>query len=61
MNPQHTKIQAGVFILLLVVLALAWTLSGRQNTWLFILAAVIAVPNSWWVALANKLSKKDKN
>jgi|GEM_PF-4714459 len=60
MNPRHVKIQIGVFIALLVVLALAWTLSGRQSTWLFILAAVIGIPNPWWVALANKLSKKNK-
>ncbi|HWA64559.1 MAG TPA: hypothetical protein VG866_01760 [Candidatus Paceibacterota bacterium] len=61
MNPRHTKIQAGAFIAMLVVLAVAWALSGHQNTWLFVLAAIIGVPNPWWVALANKLSKKSKD
>lgn len=42
------KIQIAVFILTLVLLASVWEINGRDDTWLYVMAAIIAVPTSWF-------------
>ena len=47
------KFEIGIFILALLILTGVWALNGYEDTWLYVTAAIIAIPISW-VSFGNK-------
>ena len=45
---QSKKIQIIVFIIALIVLTTVWAINGYDDTWLYVTAAIIAIPVSWY-------------
>ncbi len=49
MTPQQSKkLELVLFIGLLIVLTIVWRANGYEDTWLYITAAIIAIPISWY-------------
>lgn len=55
MVPTSRKFEIALFIIVLAMLAFVWALNGYDDTWLYIMAAIIAIPISWY-----SLGKKNK-
>lgn len=48
MQLRMKKIQIIVFIATLAILTVVWSVNGYDDTWLYVMAAFIAVPTSWF-------------
>ncbi len=48
MTSKTKKLEIWIFIALLVVLAAVWAINGYEDTWLYVTAAIIAIPTSWY-------------
>ncbi len=56
MTSRLKKFEIAIVIAALVALVVVWAINGYDDTWLYVTAAVIAIPTSWFY-----LSKKGKD
>ncbi len=48
MTSKFKKIEIAIVAVTLVVLTAVWAFNGYEDTWLYVSAAVIAIPASWF-------------
>ncbi len=45
---KETKLLTTIFFVVLVILGVVWAINGYNDTWLYVTAAIIAIPGSWY-------------
>lgn len=48
MEAKFKKIQIMVFVITILILFGIWGINGYDNTWLYVTAAIVAIPTSWY-------------
>lgn len=48
MTPRSIKLEIGIFLAVLIALAAVWAINGYTDTWLYVTAAIIAIPVTWY-------------
>lgn len=48
MDSASQKFEIGIFLGVLVILAVVWAVNGYEDTWLYVIAAIIAIPAHWF-------------
>ena len=56
MKSRFKKLEIGIFIVAIFIICAVWAVNGYQDTWLYVIAAIIAMPTSWYF-----FGKKEKD
>lgn len=48
MRSRFKRLETAIFVVVILIISAVWAMNGYQDTWLYLAAAVIAIPTSWF-------------